>query len=84
MKLRIETYLRTIVDGKFKEWLSMGKACESEQGESGYASVAEMRRELKNRLRTSHAIVDVENGIETRPNPGCGTGYSRQVITLIE
>lgn len=84
MKLRIETYLRTIVDGKFKEWLSGGRAFEMEQTETGYKSVAEMRRELKDRNRNSHKVVDVENGIEIRPNPGCGTGYSRQVITLIE
>lgn len=83
MILRIETYLRTVIDGRMQEFLSMGKPCDMPQGPNGFQSVAEMRKELRARNAGSHTVTEVENGLEIRPLPDTGHVYSRQVITLI-
>lgn len=83
MRLVIKTYLRTrMPDGTSKTWLSNGQPCVTDQGDSGYQSVAELRHTITRRNKTSHLMTEIDNGIKIVPLPGYGQGYAHQEITL--
>jgi len=77
MKLKIETYLSTIVEGKWKTWLSAGSPVV--YAESGYASLEEMRRELRRRFPHEQPQ-DIPNGLRMRLYR---SDHDYQLVTLI-
>ena len=78
MKLHIQSFLTA----NYKEFLS--GECDYPNG-GGYASVEELRAEMRRRWKGQYDVKDVPNGCELTPVPnrkGHG-GPSRQVLTLV-
>lgn len=83
MTLTIKTYLSTIMpDGARETWLSGGKPTTSQQGANGYQSVADLRKQLRQRFGGHHEIIDIPDGIKLTPKPGFAQAYAFQEVTL--
>ena len=83
MTLVVKTYLTTMMpDGHRETWLSGNQATTSQQGPNGYQSVADMRKQLRDRFEGHHSIEDINDGVKLVPKPGFHQAYAWQEVTL--